>query len=111
MANSTDDRALTEGPATDHQDPFGSLPPMARQEAVELYAVAEERRGYLALLGSTPVFAFRVLIAADFVLRNGSPDQKVRIMLQLLKDYDIDLGALQDAKEAGRVSPRPVYCQ
>jgi hypothetical protein len=102
----------TEGPATDRQDPFGSLTPMARQEAVELCAAAEERRRYLATLGSTPVAAFRVLITADFVLRNGLPDQKISVMLQLLKDYDIDLGALQDAKGAGHTRIQsPIYCQ
>ena len=100
-----------EGPAANPQDPFGLLPPAARQEAVELLAVAEERRKYLASLGSTPADAFRVLMTADFVLRNGLPDQKMAVMLQLLKDYDIDLGALQDAKAAGRISTQPIYCQ
>ena len=100
----------TKGPATD-RELFFSLAPPARREALELLSVAEERRNYLTLLGATPAGAFRVLMAADNMLRNGSPDQKVRIILQFLKDYDIDFDDLQDAKEGGPVTPQPIFCQ
>ena len=93
------------------QDLFLSLGAPARREALELLSVAEERRSYLARLGTTPVDAFRVLVAADFMLRNGSPDQKLAVILQLLSDYDIDLDGLRDAIETGSAPDRPVNRQ
>lgn len=97
-------------PATD-RDIFFSLAPSARREALELLFIAEERRNYLALSGATPAGAFRVLLAADYMLQNGSPDQKIAIMLQLLKDYKIDPDDFQDALEIGDAPVRPVNRQ
>ena len=100
----------TKRPATD-RELFFSLAPPARREALELLSVAEERRNYLTLLGATPAGAFRVLLAADFTLRNGSPDQKIAVILQLLRDYEIDPDDLQDALETGGAPVRPVNHQ
>ncbi len=99
-----------KGPATD-RELFFSLAPPARRDALELLSVAEERRNYLALLGATPAGAFKVLLAADFTLRNGSPDQKIAIMLQLFKDYKIDPDDFQDALETGGAPVRPINRQ
>lgn len=90
---------------------FFSLGASARREALELLSIAEERRSYLARLGTTPTDAFRVLVAADFMLRNGSPDQKLAVILQLLLDYSIDLEELQEALESGDAPAHPVNRQ
>ena len=110
-----DDIAALKVPETKHaatdRELFFSLAPLARREALELLSVAEERRNYLAFLGATPVGAFQVLLSADFMLRNGSPDQKIAIILQLLKDYNIDIEGLQGGIKIGHVPARPVNRQ
>ena len=100
----------TEGPATE-RELFFSMTPAARRQALELFFVAAEREDYFNFLGTTPTNVFQVLLAADFTLRNGSPDQKIEIMLQFLKDYDIDVEGLRDAIEAGHAPDRPVNRQ
>lgn len=100
----------TKGPATE-RELFSAMTPAARRQALELFFVADERRDYFNFLGTTPTNVFQVLLAADFTLRNGSPDQKIAIILQLLKDYDIDVEGLRDAIETGHVPSRPVNRQ
>ena len=100
----------TKGPATE-RELFSAMTPAARQQALELFSVANERQNYFNFLGVTPPYVFRILLAADFTLRNGSPDKKIEIILQFLKDYDIDVEGLMDAIEAGRAPGRPVNCQ
>ena len=100
----------TERPPTDREI-FCSLPAPERGEVLNLLTVAAESRGYLAGLGVTPANAFRVLLASDYVLRNGSPDQKIGAILALVKDYEIDPDDLQDALENGYPPVRPINYQ
>ena len=100
----------TKRPATD-RDIFFSLTPAARRQALELFFVAAERRGYFDFLGAAPTDVFQALLAADYMLRNGSPDQKIAVILQFLRDYDIDVEGLRDAIETGHVPARPVNLQ
>ncbi len=100
----------TKGPATE-RELFSAMTPAAQQQALELFFVAAEREDYFNLLNITPTRAFQVLLAADFTLRNGSPDQKIEIILQFLKEYDIDLEGLRDAIEAGHAPTRPINRQ
>ena len=100
----------TKGPATE-RELISAMTPAAQRQALELFFVAAEQEDYLNLLNVTPARAFQVLLAADFTLRNGSPDKKIEIILQILKDYDIDLEGLQDAIEAGHAPTRPVNLQ
>ena len=68
-------------------------------------AVVEPYKPYLASLNVTPERAFQTLIAADYRLRNGTPEQKVQIAVQLARDYGIDLSELSEQSEDDAVSP------
>ncbi len=46
--------------------------------------------------GIHPAQAFERLMAAESVLRNGSPDQKRAAFVKMATDYGIDLGQVQD---------------
>ena len=100
----------TKRPATDLEF-FSALSAPARGDALELLSVADERRDYLTYLGTAPAWVFRVLLAADYMLRNGSPDQKIAVILRFLSDYDIDVEGLKEAMENGCVPARPVNYQ
>ncbi len=76
-----------------------------RKAAETFSAVVEPYQAYLASMNTTPERAFQVLISADYQLRNGTPEQKVKIAAQLVRDYGIDLTELSELSEDEQVSP------
>ena len=68
-----------------------------RQTADAFNAAAEPYAPYMASLGTNALDAFKVLMAAEHRLRNGSADEKKTIMAQLAKDYGVDLSAVDQA--------------
>ena len=60
------------------------------QEIAPLRGAVDKWSGYLGQLGATPEQAFDMLIAAEYQLRTGTPEQKRAAMTQLARDYDIE---------------------
>lgn len=77
-----------------------------RSKAVDAFqAAVQPYQPYFASLGTTPEQAFHVLLATEYKLRMGAPDEKLKVFAQLAKTYGIDPVDLSDVSEADPVSP------
>lgn len=77
----------------------------ARKAVDAFQAAVQPYQPYFASLGTTPEQAFHVLLATEYQLRTGAPDQKLKVFAQLAKTYGIDPVDLSDVSEADPVSP------
>lgn len=60
---------------------------------------------YIQSLGTTPEVAINALLAAEYTLRNGTPEQKAQAFQKLAYDYGIDIGP-DGALNVGEVDQR-----
>ena len=59
------------------------------QEIAPIRKAIEPYQGYLQQLGTNPAEAFSRLMGTEYTLRNGTNQQKVETLKQLVKDYGI----------------------
>ena len=76
-----------------------------RKTAEDFAAVVKPYEAYMASLGVHPLKVTQVLLAAEHTLRTGTPQQKIKILAQFAKDYDVNLDELSDQTEGEPVSP------
>ena len=76
-----------------------------RKATEALQAAVEPYRPYLASLNTTPDRAIPVLLAADYQLRHGTPEQKNKLIVQLAHDYGISLSEISELSEDDAVAP------
>ncbi len=76
-----------------------------RKATEAINAAVEPYRPYLASLSISPERAFSTLLGADYQLRNGTPEQKVKFAVQLVRDYGINLADISEQSEDDAVAP------
>ena len=109
-----------DGPQTDETDPSpaaareepdtgpersADATPEHRQMAEAFGSAVAPYQAYLASKGVSAPQAVQILLAAEYQLSTGGPDQKAKILAQLAKDYGVDLDALYEVEEAAPASP------
>lgn len=75
----------------------------ARKVATDLFTAAQPYSARLQSLGIDPVSATRELLKSDHLLTTAPKTQRAQYMAKLIKDYDVDIEAL-DAALSGQVS-------
>ncbi len=82
------------------------------RKAAEGFGTAvEPYRAYLASKGVSPIQAFQTLIAAEYQLTTGTPEQKTKIMAQLARDYGVNPDDLSELSEGEPPSPEITQLQ
>jgi len=61
------------------------------QSVAPLLNAVVQAKPYLDTIGVTPEAAFANLVASEYVLRNGTPEQKAAMAQKMLRDYQITL--------------------
>lgn len=62
--------------------------------------VTQKYGQYLESIGMEPDQAFETLLAAEYTLRNGSPQEKMQLFAQLAQDYGVSLDGDPDSQVA-----------
>ncbi len=65
-----------------------------RQVAEAFHGVISPYQAHIASKGVSPPQAVQALLAAEYQLSTGSPEQKAKILAQLAKDYGVEVDSL-----------------
>jgi hypothetical protein len=79
----------------------------ARKFATEFEQVVQPYLGFIAAEGSTPLKAFEYMMQTGALLRVGTPVQKAQAVAQIVKQYAIDLHALDSILAGQSVQENP----
>ena len=76
----------------------------ARQITGQLREISAPYSARFQAMGINPLQAFQNLLQADYQLATGSKHQRAQLVAKLIKDYDVDVGTLDEVL-SGQVSP------
>ncbi|MCZ6862977.1 MAG: hypothetical protein O7I42_22370 [Alphaproteobacteria bacterium] len=82
-----------------------------RQVAEAFHGVISPYQAHIASKGVSPPQAVQALLAAEYQLSTGTPEQKAKILAQLAKDYGVEVDSLYDLEDSEPVNPEIAQIQ